>query len=116
MQRIGKDPMSKYLIIESRDPYESRDAQYVYDLASALKRNGSEVTIFLVQNGVVPTRRNAEACGLGYVIEAGVTVLADNFSLRERAIGKNELIDGVRAASLSCVVDALEQGAKTIWH
>ena len=108
--------MSKYLIIESRDPYESRDAQYVYDLASALKRNGSEVTIFLVQNGVIPTRRNAETCGLSYVIKAGVTVLADDFSLRERAIGKDDLMDGVRAESLSFMVDALEQGTKTIWH
>ena len=48
--------MTKYLLIESRDPFESNDVGYYYDLAADLARRGDEVTLFLVQNGVLPAR------------------------------------------------------------
>jgi len=49
--------------------------------------------------------------------EAGVTVLADDFSLRERGIDAGEMTGGVREASIETLVDLMMQpGAKTIWH
>ncbi len=43
-------------------------------------------------------------------------MLADEFSLRERAISADELASGVRAAPLDVVIDRMADGAKTIWH
>ena len=108
--------MDKYLLIESRDPFESNDTGFVHDLATGLAQGGSEVTIFLVQNGVFPARSGAMSGGLVDAAGAGVTVLADEFSLRERAIGPDQLIDGVSAAPLDTVIDRMADGAKTIWH
>ena len=48
--------MAKYLLIESRDPFESNDVAFAYGLASDLAKEGNEVTLFLVQNGVLPAR------------------------------------------------------------
>jgi hypothetical protein len=48
--------------------------------------------------------------------EAGVTILADDFSLRERGIAADALVQGVRAAALDVVIDGMADGAKTIWH
>ena len=45
----GASDMSRYLFIESRDPFESRDVQFVVETATALKRSGNDVTVFLVQ-------------------------------------------------------------------
>ncbi len=108
--------MAKYLMIESRDPFESNDAGYYYELAEGLAKSGNEVTLFLVQNGVLPARRSAASALLGRASDAGVTILADEFSLRERGIGAAKLAPGVKAAPLDVVVDQLAEGRKAMWH
>ena len=108
--------MSKYLLIESRDPFETNDVAYYYDLAAGLAKEGNEVTLFLVQNGVMPARFGARADKLAGVVKAGVKVLADEFSLRERAIPRDRLAQGVAAAPLEFVVDQMAAGSKMIWH
>ena len=86
------------LLIESRDPLESSDVdRYFFDLAAELARRGETVTLFLVQNGVFPARRSAHSAGLERVAKAGVEILADDFSLRERGVG--EVVSGVGRGS-----------------
>ena len=108
--------MASYLLIESRDPFETNDASYYYQLAASLAREGSKVTLFLVQNGVLPARRSRRSDGLAAAAAAGVEVLADEFSLRERGIRIDRLVAGVKPAPLDTVVDRLADGAKAIWH
>src|SRR5262249_31448527 len=80
--------MSSYVFIESRDPFESRDIQFVVETAMALRQSGHAVTVFLAQNGVLAARWNASGSPLPRLAQAGVQLLADNFSLRERGIMK----------------------------
>lgn len=108
--------MAKYLMIESRDPFESNEVTNYYDLALGLAREGNEVTLFLVQNGVLPARRSEKSGALENLATAGVTILADEFSLRERGIGADRLASGVKASPLDVVVDQLAEGRKAMWH
>ena len=108
--------MAKYLLIESRDPFENNVVARQYDLAANLVKEGNEVTLFLVQNGVLPARPGNCSTLLGNAARAGVQVLADDFSLRERGISADKLADGVTAAPLSVVIDQLADGRKTLWH
>ena len=108
--------MAKYLLIESRDPFESPDSGNYLELAKGLVREGHAVTIFLVQNGVFPARPSGKSKALSDVARAGVEVLADDFSLRERGIALERLVVGVKAAPLSVVIDHLAAGSKTVWH
>lgn len=108
--------MAKYLLIESRDPFDSNDVQNYYGLARDLAREGNEVTVFLVQNGVLPARPCARSEGVEELVQSGVRVLADEFSLRERGMPADRLVKGVSAAPLDVVVDELETGTKAIWH
>jgi predicted peroxiredoxin len=108
--------MSKYLLIGSRDPFEANEAGHYYDLAKNLKKEGNHVTLFLVQNGVLPARKSIHSKRLSELAEAGVEVLADDFSLRERGIQDNRLAEGVKAAPLDIVIDQLAEGRKTLWH
>lgn len=108
--------MSKYMLIESRDPFDSRDVAFSYDLATGLARAGHEVTLLLVQNGVLPARRGAKDVGLSAVIAAGVKVLADDFSLRERGIADARLALGIEPAPIDVAADHLAAGHKTLWH
>jgi predicted peroxiredoxin len=106
--------MAKYLLIESRDPLSSGDVGAYYELAEGLKAEGNDVTLFLVQNGVFPARPSARSLELAAVAKAGVTVLADDFSLRERSISRT--IEGVAPSPLEFVIDQMVDGAKAIWH
>jgi intracellular sulfur oxidation DsrE/DsrF family protein len=106
--------MAEYLLIESRDTFESRDVDYYYELAKGLGAAGNQVTLFLVQNGVLSARPSAHSDALEDLAQSGVTVLADEFSLKERGI--NKLADGVAAAPIEVVVDHLAAGYKTLWH
>jgi len=108
--------MAKYLLIESRDPFDSNDISFSYDLLTGLKQEGHEVTLFLVQNGVLPARPSSQSKRLTETAQAGVEVLADDFSLRERGIAADRLAQGVQAAPLETVVDHMAAGSKVIWH
>jgi predicted peroxiredoxin len=108
--------LANYLLIESRDPFEANEVGHYYELAADLVREGNKVTLFLVQNGVLPARRSRRSDGLTAAAAAGVRVLADEFSLRERGIRRDRLIKGVEPAPLDVVVDQLAEGCKAIWH
>ncbi len=106
----------RYFLIESRDPFDTTTADSSATLARSLVAEGYQVTLFLVQNGVLPTRPGSRSKHLADAHKAGVTILADEFSLRERGIALDRLVLGVQAAPIDVVVDAMAEGAKTIWH
>lgn len=108
--------MAKYLLIESRDPFDSADSEYFSELVQGISGRGNETTLFLVQNGVLPARKGSRHNEtISKVIKGNVKVLADGFSLRERAI--SNLLDGVEASDMDQLVELLlEPGTKTIWH
>src|SRR5262245_41015001 len=101
--------MITYLFIESRDPFESRDTQFVIDTATALKQSDNEVTVFLVQNGVLAARNKSRGSNLSALSKAGVNVLADDFSLKERGIEHSTLISGIRPSTIDELVDVLSR-------
>ncbi|MGH7053432.1 MAG: DsrE family protein [Stellaceae bacterium] len=109
--------MARYLLIESRDPFDSNDTRFCRDLAQQLAAAHNEVTLFLVQNGVLPARPGAHSSDdLARLGGAGVRVLADSFSLKERGIDDQRLAAGIAAAPLDIVIDALAEGARVLWH
>ncbi len=106
--------MGSYLIIESRDPFGSADADY--GAATALADHGDDVTVYLVQNGVLATREASTAAGAIGQLAGKVSLLADDFSLRERGITDDEIVDGVSVSSMDALVDLIaDDGRKVIW-
>ena len=107
--------MSSYVFIESRDPFESRDTRFIEETAIAVKERGHDVTVYLVQNGVLAARMSARR--LGRLAEAGVTVLADDLSLRERGMTAEELAPSIRESGIDALVEAIVQkNTKALWH
>jgi len=107
--------MSKYLLIASRDPFESQDVERFYKLAEALAEAKHQVTLFLVQNGVLPARKSEQSAKLERLVQRGVRVLADAFSLDERGISDDRLTPAVQRSPVGVVIDELSAGAKTLW-
>ena len=109
--------MADYVFIESRDPFESRDTPFVSETASSLQQSGKDVAVFLVQNGVLGARKAAQISEIPRLAEAGVTVLADEFSLQERGIGPEDLAPAIRRSNIEELVDLMiQEKTKVIWH
>ncbi len=107
--------MSDYLLIESRDPFESGCSHY-QSMARDIVVSGSKVTLFLVENGVLPARQCHFSASLNDIAAQGVEVLADEFSLRERGISPENLTAGVSIAPLEVIIDLMVAGRKVLWH
>jgi hypothetical protein len=107
--------MPSYLLIESRDPFSDRAVDGHVELAVGLRHSGAEVTLYLVQNGVLPCRAGADGEGLHEALSAGVEVLADDFSLRERGIRDADVARGVKPASIGLVVERLADAWKVLF-
>ena len=84
---------------------------------SALKRaRVRRSTLYLVQNGVLPCRAGADGEALHEALTAGVEVLADDFSLRERGIGEKQTSRAAcSAASIELVVERLAESWKVMF-
>lgn len=105
----------KYLLIESRDPFDSKEVEHDYTLAKDLAAAGHETTVFLVQNGVLAARRGARNDALHALLEGGVRVVCDEFALRERGIYGDDMAEGVATGPLDIIVEQLEGGTRTVW-
>lgn len=111
----------KYLLIESRDPYDAADVPYFFKLAKDLAEQGDDIVLYLVQNGVFSLRKAGRPSALfdwlGGGAKSRVKILADDFSLRERGIQPNELIAEAKVSNVDSLVDFLvEEKRKAIWH
>jgi len=106
--------MKRYLIIESRDPFEAASFAGRNELAVNLAADG-EVTVFLVENAVLAARVGSRFAGFARIRRAGVTLIADEFALRERGITVAELVPEVKAGRIDLLVAGLGRGAKAIW-
>lgn len=107
--------MPNYLLIESRDPFTAQAVSGHVGLAVDLARAGLAVTLYLVQNGVLPCRAGADGDALHEALAAGVEVLADDFSLRERGIGERDVARGVKPASIGVVIGRLADAWKVMF-
>jgi len=108
--------VSRYVLIQSKSPWESEDVGYFYSLARDLAQAGNDVTFFLVQNGVMSAPTGANDEGFDQLLTTNAHVLADDFSLSERGINRETLKSGVSVSPVGPIVDCLTDGAKALWH
>ena len=108
--------MSKYLLIESKDPFSTHAVQEHVELAAALKRAGigGDALFRAERRAALPAGADGET--LHEAIAAGIEVLADDFSLRERGIADADLARGVQPPRRSiCVVERLADAWKVMF-
>ena len=108
--------MNSYVLIGSEDPFSASPGGGVHGLASSLADNGDDVTVYLVQNGVLACRASSSAAGDIAALAERADVLADDFSLRERGIAAGDVVAGVRVTGIDALVDAVtEEDRRVLW-
>lgn len=109
--------MSRYMIICAQDPFEGGGGvRGTCEIAADLCAGGHDTAVYLIQNGVLAANEKADAKELDDLIAAGAKVLADDFSLRERALSGKALRRGIETGTIEQVVDALADGTKVFWY
>ena len=108
--------MSRYLFIQSQDPFTEVRTNAQYDLAKSLASSGNSVQLLLVQNGVLVARQGASSEAFDSLASQGVNILADTFSLKQREIETNQLKPFVAPAEIDMAVAAMLNGDKVIWN
>ena len=105
-----------YVLIETRDPFDSAEVDDLFELAGRLGAL-ADVSVYLAENGVLPLRAASSAAPAIAALAQRVTVLADDFSLRQRAIEAGDLVSGVEPASIERLVELITtNGCKAMWH
>ena len=106
----------KYLLVTSRDLQEYSGSDFILQTATGLKKQGNEVTLYLIENGVLAARKGAAiAKHLSETAKSGVKVLAEDSSLQ--TCGVTELADGVTSATIDTLADLVLDGSdQVIWY
>lgn len=107
--------MRNYLVVETRDAADHRDAARTLDLACGLARQGNGATVLMTDNAAF-NARGAAAYPIDKALEAGVEIRVDTFAMKERGIGEDELAKGVTVGSMDDVVDHLINGSCVMWR
>ncbi len=109
--------MSQYVLIETKSALDG--GSYAFDLGRQLRDLQHDVTIYLLQDGVLTARRRFPA-GERLIEEARrsrLQVLADEVSARQRGVVGDRIAPGVRVTDMPELVDLLmERADKAIWH
>jgi sulfur relay protein TusB/DsrH len=109
--------MGKYLLIETKGPFEG--GAYAFDLGGQLRGLNHDVTVYLLQDAVFAARKGFKD-GEQLVANArkqGLTLLADEISLRQRGVVMGRMSDQVKVSNMDELVDLLmEKSDKAIWH
>jgi sulfur relay protein TusB/DsrH len=109
--------MSRYLLIETKSPLDG--GSYAFELGRQLRELEHDVTVYLLQDGVLTARRSF-AAGHKLIQDAqgsGLRILADAVSARQRGVTGDHVAEGVGVADMGELVDLLmERADKAIWH
>ncbi len=108
--------MARYLIVDSRDLTEYTGGRFIQKTAEQLQASGNQVTLFLIENGVIAARQGSQmSANLTALSQQGATVLADDISCSARGVLR--LADGVTQASVDRLADLIVEGSdKVLWY
>ncbi len=108
--------MAHYLIVNSRDLTEYTSGRYIQKVAGALKENGNEVALFLIENGVIAARKGSAAGKeLATLSRKGAKIMADDLSCQSR--GVMHLEEGISLSNMDHLADMISEGSdKIMWY
>ncbi len=108
--------MTNLLLVLSKDPYTTEIPNLVLDIGlNAKAKNGSKVSLYLVEDGVTAARKSEFGNKLLDAKKKGIRILADDKAVQSRGLDGN-LVPGVEIKEISALLDHIvEDNTRVAW-
>lgn len=106
--------MTGLLLVLSKDPFSTEIPNLVLDIANNAAGKGSDVSLYLVEDGVNAARNTEFGERLGEARDKGIKIYADDRAVLSRAVGNN-LIDGVEVSEIGTLLDMIMETDRVAW-
>ncbi len=108
--------MTNLLLVLSKDPYTTEIPNLVLDIGlNAKAKKGSNVSLYLVEDGVTAARKSEFGNKLLDAKKKGIRILADDKAVQSRGLNGN-LIPGVEIKEIGTLLDHIvEDNTKVAW-
>ncbi|MBO0819766.1 MAG: DsrE family protein [Nocardiopsaceae bacterium] len=108
--------MTHHLLLETQGPWRGPGCGRFIADGEALSRAGEEVSLVLLQDGVIAAAGTA-APGLAGLLRHGGRVWVDEFSLEQRGLTAAPLVPGHELVGMDVVAAALlDPDVRAVWH
>ncbi len=108
--------MTNLLLVLSKDPYTTEIPTLVLDIGlNAKSKKGSNVSLYLVEDGVTAARKSEFGNKLLDAKKKGIKILADDKAVQSRGLDGN-LIAGVEVKEIGALLDNIvEDNTRVAW-
>ncbi len=107
--------MNSLLMVLSKDPFTTETPELVLNIGRNAREKGSDVSIYLVEDGVTAARDNEFGKKLSAAQAAGIKVFADDKAVLSRGL-EGKLIDGVEIKEIGKLLDfIMDEYDRTVW-
>ncbi|HIH44576.1 MAG TPA: DsrE family protein [Candidatus Methanoperedenaceae archaeon] len=106
--------MTSLLLVLSKDPFSTEIPDLVLDIANDAAGKGSDVSLYLVEDGVNAARDNKFGERLGEASEKGIRIYADDKAVLSRAVG-DKLIAGVEVREIGTLLNMIMDTDRVAW-
>ncbi|HEY9207419.1 MAG TPA: DsrE family protein [Candidatus Methanoperedens sp.] len=108
--------MTNLLLVLSKDPYTTEIPNLVLDIGlNAKSKKGSNVSLYLVEDGVTAARKSEFGNKLLDAKKKGIRVLADDRAVQSRGLD-GSLVPGVEVKEIGTLLDhIIEDNTRVAW-
>lgn len=107
--------MTNLLLVLSKDPFTTEIPDLVIDIANEAVDKGSDVSLYLIEDGVTAARKSEFGKKLGAMQQKGIKIFADDKSVLSRGI-YDKLVEGIEIKEIETLLDFIvDEYDRTAW-
>ena len=106
--------MTNLLMVLSKDPYTTETPDLVLDIGLNAKEKGTDVSLYLVEDGVTAARKSEFGNKLAAAHKKGIKIYADDKAVLSRSL-TNKLIGWVEIKEISTLLDFIMDYDRVVW-
>lgn len=107
--------MTGLLLVLSKDPYTTETPDLVLDIARNAKEKGSDVALYLIEDGVTAARNGEFGKKLTAAHKKGIKIFADDKAVLSRSL-TGKMVGGVEIKEIGSLLDfIMEDYDRVAW-
>ncbi len=106
--------MTNLLMVLSKDPYTTETPDLALDIGLDAKEKGTDVSLYLVEDGVTAARKSEFGDKLAAAHKKGIKIYADDKAVLSRSL-TDKLISWVEVKEIGTLLDFIMEYDRVVW-